>query len=198
MGNDLETVFFARTDPSLSVVLEDEMGHVSVKRPYVEIDDTLKPGTYKFILKNPVQGNTLIEITIRVAAGSSLNREGYLIDETECFEQKAGRRAPLAITSLGTEGDSETQKKKKTSKSKEGGDKNLGHITLENWSMDTRVHVIPSYFLPAFEADKSLRCVSLSDPSSVTFSVVKSQFVTGRELGDEYRYAQCLLLQKPF
>ncbi|HLF95323.1 MAG TPA: hypothetical protein VJB14_17785, partial [Planctomycetota bacterium] len=61
-------------------------------------------------------------------------------------------------------------------------------IGVANASPSTRVHVIGTRYLPGHSAFYELGREGLAEPWAVLLSAARSAYVSGRDLGDEYRY----------
>ena len=61
-------------------------------------------------------------------------------------------------------------------------------IQLKNATDQTRLHVIATRFLPAFKLFETLGAYSYLDLSAQSLTRPISQYLSGRKIGDEYRY----------
>jgi hypothetical protein len=61
-------------------------------------------------------------------------------------------------------------------------------ITVENAKPTTRIHVIGTRYLPGHSAFHELGREGLPSPWATFISTARSAYVSGRDLGDEYRY----------
>jgi len=61
-------------------------------------------------------------------------------------------------------------------------------ITVHNSTERTRVHVLASHFLPSHNVVNSLAQFPLSPLASKQFTTNECRYLSGRKLGDEYRY----------
>ncbi|MBM79816.1 MAG: hypothetical protein CMJ78_04395 [Planctomycetaceae bacterium] len=104
-------------------------------------------------------------IRIRVINGEF--RDGYVLGETRHLEVRDANA--LHIRSVET------------------NDKSL-EIKLWNASDFSRVHVIATRFVPAFNPFANLAKVTDPEPYLLTKPVATTRYVAGRNIGDEYRY----------
>jgi hypothetical protein len=104
-------------------------------------------------------------IRIRVIDGEY--RDGYVLGQTRHLEVRNANA--LHIQSL------------------KANDKTL-EIKLWNASPYSRVHVIATRFLPAFNAFENLAKVTDPEPYLLTKPKATTRYVAGRNIGDEYRY----------
>ncbi len=139
--------------------VRDHLESVSLDGDYAEIKG-LSPGDYRFYLKEAKHG-----ITIRVSSG--VNAEGYLLAEGRSLEKS--NEAALHLKPLKTEGDDLV-------------------IQLANANAFTRVHVLASRYVPAFEAFDALGYGPRFEPMVGVPARSKNHYVSGRAIGDEYRY----------
>ena len=120
----------------------------------------LPAGDYELFLKG--SGAT---VDLRIADGASANE--WVVSPTRMLQTSDPR--PIQISRI------------------KAGKEDL-KISIENAEPTTRVHVIGSRFLPAHSAFRELGREGLVEPWAVTFSTARSAYVSGRDLGDEYRY----------
>ena len=120
----------------------------------------LAPGEYELLLK---QTNTVV----RLRVGEGELRDGYLLGRGQHLEIRDD--SPMQIASVNT------------------GEKSLD-IKLINASKFTRVHVLATRYMPAFSAYASLARVSDPEPYLLTTPTAESRYLSGRKIGDEFRY----------
>ncbi len=121
----------------------------------------LPAGDFDLLLKE-----TRTHITIRITNGK---KDGnYLLSKDRVLEIRDPK--PLQITSLtlSPKGDMA--------------------IKLKNATDQTRLHVIATRFLPAFKLFETLGAYSFLDLSTHSITRPISQYLSGRKIGDEYRY----------
>ena len=119
----------------------------------------LPPGDYSLLLKR-----TATQIELRVTEGT--RREGYILGDYRGLELRNTR--PLQLLPV------------------EVTDKTV-KLTLQNATPVARVHVFATRFQPAYSAYASL-ARGVPQPSHFTTPRVESQYIGGRDIGDEYRY----------
>jgi len=139
--------------------LADRFAALTIKNGYIVIQD-LPAGDYRLLFKD-----TPTEITLRIAPGET--RDGWVLAENRFLEIKDS--APLQIISANTDKDNLT-------------------IQLAGIGKYTRVHVLATRFLPEYSAFGSLSAVGWPEPSLVTVPKLETVYITGRDIGDEYRY----------
>jgi hypothetical protein len=139
--------------------VQDHFQAISVKDGFVEIKD-LPPGEYDLFLK---ESGTAIALA--VAEGEA--RGGYLLGENRLLEVR--NPAPLQIAAI-TANDNEVL------------------ISLAHASPFTRVHVAATRFLPAFSMFDALAVPPLPEPEQTLLTKPDSAYLSGRDIGDEYRY----------
>ncbi len=61
-------------------------------------------------------------------------------------------------------------------------------VTLKNFDTKTRLHAAATRFEPAFSMLGRIGKVEFEEPAEVSVSVAESQYLAGRDIGDEYRY----------
>lgn len=120
----------------------------------------LTPGDYELWLRGPGR-----RITLRITEGSAA--EGYLLSRHRHLE--ITNPAPLQIASILPEGD-------------------LVRIQLRNADPFTRVHIAATRFLPEFGLFTDLADPNRSNPILVQRGIPETQYVSGRDIGEEYRY----------
>jgi len=132
----------------------------------LSIEDTflnivgLQPGDYNLLLKEPNVG-----ITIRVTDG--VEQEGYVLADYRRLE--TGNNQPLQIADV-----------KASAQQVE--------IRLANFNKFSCAHVIATKFMPRYPVYDALSAVWWPEPGSKSVPRFESAFVSGRDIGDEYRY----------
>jgi len=139
--------------------VRDCLDTVSLDGDYAEIKG-LSPGNYLFYLKKAKHG-----LTIRVSSG--VDTEGFLLAKGRTLEKS--NETSLQLEPLKTVGE------------------NLV-IQLANTNALTRVHVLASHYVPAFESFDALGLGSGFDPILGVPAKSKNHYLSGRAIGDEYRY----------
>jgi hypothetical protein len=120
----------------------------------------LPAGEYSLWLKEAGR-----QITIRVADGDVAH--GHVLAKTQLLQRRNTR--PLQIASVSADKDTVT-------------------VRLRNADDFSRVHVVATRFVPAYESYASLARWSSPSPASVWMSPSESLYLSGRDIGDEYRY----------
>ena len=120
----------------------------------------LGPGDYDLLLKE-----TGTHIALRVTDG--LARNGYVLSENRLLETRNTR--PLQIAAVDVQA-------------------NDIKVRLKNSSTFARVHVLATRFMPAYSASSNLGRVTFLEPDAVPLKKPESIYLSGRDIGDEYRY----------
>jgi hypothetical protein len=120
----------------------------------------LTPGDYELVLK--ASGDV---VNVRVGPGEV--QEGWVVSRRRLLE--LSRRRPLQVASVDAQGDALT-------------------IRVVGATSRTRVHVLGARFLPAYPAFSDLDVPLGAEPRAATLEPQVTAYVSGRDLGDEYRY----------
>jgi hypothetical protein len=139
--------------------VKDYLDSISVKDGFATIRD-LPAGDYALFLKEA--GET---VRIRVTAGQESN--GFFLSSSRNLERRNGKA--LQIREVRTDGDDLL-------------------VRLDNANSHTRIHVITSRFVPAFSAFDTLGNGVTIEPLRGKPARYKNLYVSGRSIGDEYRY----------
>lgn len=142
---------------------------VSVKSGYLIISN-LDPGDY-----NLRYGQDRRVVNIRVTQGAPAS--GWLLGEARLLQSRPS--VPLQIIDV-------AQQKENIS------------ISIGNATKDTRVHVLASRFLPGIDAFTALGDAPGLEPLIGQPSRLRSLYVSGRTLGEEYRYVLERRMAKKF
>ena len=137
----------------------DKFDALGLADGFIEIK-ALPAGDYSLLIKNLNE-----YITIRIADGDV--RDGYVLGENRTLE--IANPEPLQIATVDTNAD--------TIK-----------LQLKNVTKYTRVHVVADRFAPAYSIFSQLERTGLPEPESVVWTKMVSHYLTGRNIGDEYRY----------
>ncbi len=137
----------------------DRFENLSIKDGLIQIEK-LPPGDYSLLLKKLNH-----QIRIRVTEGTHL--DGYALGDYRKLEVRNAR--PLQIASIDL---TETKVR----------------VQLENVTPQTRLHILATRFEPAYPAFNILGAIAPPEPYSTTVPRTQSQYVAGRNIGDEYRY----------
>jgi len=138
---------------------QDRFGSLSIKNGFIRITD-LPAGDYSLLLK---ESGT--QISVRVTAGKEL--AGNVVAKNRFLEQK--NPTPLQIVEV-------------------SADKKNVRIQLANATKFARVHVVATRYMPSFSLYKDLGAIGFAEPGSMAWPVAPSVYVSGRNIGDEYRY----------
>ncbi|QVL30599.1 hypothetical protein KIH39_17285 [Telmatocola sphagniphila] len=152
-----------------STVFADRFGNLSIKDAILEIKD-LPAGDFELWLKKSDE-----RIQIRVTEGNLA--DGYVLGDLR--ELQLPGLKPVQISSLTLEGD------------------NLV-IQLRDISPFTRVHVFGTRYQPAFSAFEELAKVRDAELKGYYPTRAESIYLSGRNIGDEYRYVLDRRLQKHY
>ncbi|MCA9079854.1 MAG: DUF4200 domain-containing protein [Planctomycetaceae bacterium] len=120
----------------------------------------LPAGDYRLFLKPQERS-----IDLRITAGEQLG--AFAIGNLRQLETAALQ--PIQIASV------------------DANDKELT-IQLQNISKLTRLHVFATRLVPEFDAFRDLSRVRATEPYRFTYHPAESAYLTGRNIGDEYRY----------
>lgn len=137
----------------------DRFAALGVKNGLVTIDK-LPAGDYDLWLKGVNH-----HVRVRVVAGDKIGN--YVVGPIRQLETRP--IAPLAIASITAEAD-------------------RVQVALSNSSPVSRVHVFATRYVPAYQAYGQLAKVRDAEPYLFTSGHASSVYVTGRNIGDEYRY----------
>ena len=141
------------------VYVADRFGHLAVQNGLLVLDK-LPAGDYELLLKS-----TGARIRLRLTAGDRLGR--FVVGSGRQLETPA--LAPVQIESI-TSADGKLT------------------IKLQNPSKFVRVHVFATRYLPEYSAYDHLSRVRAAEPYLFSQSPAESVYLTGRNIGDEYRY----------
>lgn len=133
--------------------------HVRVKGAFLVLDN-LEPGDYSLRY-----GRQQRMVNIRVTRGKEV--AGWVLGDARHLQVRPS--APLQIGGVSV------------------GKQSL-MVLLENSTPDTRVHVLASRFLPPYDVFADLKAAPGLEPLVGTPGSLRSLFVSGRTLGEEYRY----------
>ena len=163
-GADVAVPMANRNELSLlevrdDVYVVDRFEHLSVKDGFVLLSK-LPAGDFDLLLKS---SDTRIQI--RVTDGPKMN--GFVLGGYRQLESP--RLAPLQIESI---------------KPAAGG----VTVKLRNATKFTRVHVFATRFVPEYDVFSKLSRVRGSEPYLFRQTPAESVYLTGRNIGDEYRY----------
>ena len=137
----------------------DAFEHLALANGFLELRN-LAAGDYYLDLHRTGQ-----RIVVRITDGN--RDDGYLIGQDRVLE--AHRTDPLQVQSVGIDGEQL-------------------RIKLSNATPGTRVHVVATRYLPAFDPFRGLVGPRLAPLSATHYERPTSSYHSGRKLGDEYRY----------
>ncbi|QTA85345.1 hypothetical protein [Desulfonema magnum] len=137
----------------------DYTGNVQICDGFLEIRG-IPAGNYDLFIKESNR-----KINLRLTEGKT--EEGFVISKNRVLEIK--NENLLQISSVKT-------------------DKASVRIQLSNASSFARVHVLATCFMPSFDMFSNLVYTGLPEPYQIRPGRAESQYVAGRNIGDEYRY----------
>ncbi|NNE92309.1 MAG: hypothetical protein HKN23_11730 [Verrucomicrobiales bacterium] len=158
-GN-LERSDFAIFETRGGTLVRDDFAKAEFKDGLIQIEG-LTPGDYEVVLRNPNR-----TVTVRVTE-SDQSAAGYALSEYRHLEVK--NASPLQISSVELKGENVV-------------------IQTENASPTTRVHILVTRFLPEYRAYDRLNVYRLPEPFAINRGSAESLYVSGRDIGEEYRY----------
>lgn len=144
---------------ALNVYVKDWFDSLKVADGFVELN-ALPAGDYDLFLKE-----TDDRIAVRVTAGEA--RDGYVLAENRQLE--VVNPDPLQIVSVDVGADALK-------------------VQLKNAGPNTRLHVTATLFEPAYSILGEMGKIAFSEPDAIGLSKTDSIYLTGRNIGDEYRY----------
>jgi len=139
--------------------VKDRRDALSVEAGFIQVKG-LAPGDYDLLLKE-----TNTRITLRVTAGQE--RDGYVLSENRLLETRNKRPLQIAAVEL---------------------NRDDVEIRLANSSKFARVHIMATRFMPEYPAYDYLGAVHFAEPESISVAKPESVYLSGRNIGDEYRY----------
>ncbi len=159
-AGQLDRSDFALFETRSGTLVRDDFAKAEFSDGLISIDG-LPPGNYEAVLRNPEH-----VITIRVTE-SEKSAVGYALSEHRHLEVK--NTSPLQVASVSEKG---------------------GNIVIEtkNASASTRVHITATRFLPEYTAYGTLNVSALAEPISISRGTSETRYVSGRDIGEEYRY----------
>lgn len=137
----------------------DRFSHLSIQGGLLVLDK-LPAGDYDLVLKTAAA-----RIRIRLTAGDRLGR--FVVGSRRQLETPP--LPPLQIESIAS------------------ADGKL-KVKLQNASKVARVHIFATRYIPEYSAYHDLSRVRAAEPSLFSQSPAESVYLTGRNIGDEYRY----------
>ena len=141
------------------VFAHDRFDHLFLKNGYLELRD-LPPGDYSLAL--PEVGR---QMRVQVTAGPE--QAGWGLGQSRLLE--LGGSGPLQIVALGIEGEALA-------------------VRLAAAGPSTRVHLFSTRYLPSFDVFESMRLDTLPGLGARPAAYAMSDYHSGLEIGDEYRY----------
>lgn len=137
----------------------DKFDSLAVEKGLLELRG-LTPGDYDLFLKRSGE-----KIRIRIADGAT--HDGYVLNSVRQLQLPALKAVQIESVTA---------------------DKDNVTVQLQNASKYARVHVFATRYLPAFSVYGNLSKVRDSEPEGVFPLHAESVYLTGRNIGDEYRY----------
>ncbi len=138
---------------------KDHFDALSVKDGFLVIGK-LPAGDYELRLKES-------EVTIGLRVSAGIPAAGWWVSPKRMLQASPER--PVQVSSIKAV-------------------KDELRIRVENASPSTRVHVFGTRYRPAHSAFHELGREGLAEPWAVSLSTARSAFVSGRDIGEEYRY----------
>ena len=166
-GDAVQVPFLGKLDPSEVALFEvvagtyvaDHFGKLALENGFL-VAKGLAAGDYRLQLKKSHQG-----MTIRVAAGQ--RSIGHVFNPARTLELTG--RAPAHLVGL-------------------QADKKAIQVKVANGDELTRVHVVATRFLPDFDLYRNLGRPGLPGLQSGQPPRLPNLFLSGRKIGDEFRY----------
>lgn len=149
--------------------VRDHFAALSRKDGYLEVAG-LPAGDYDLLLKR--EG---VSIAVRAVPGK--DEAGWIVGERRHLER--GNDGPLHVSSVKIE-------------------KDRLEVRLGNATGDSRVHVLGTRYLPAHSAFEEFGRAGTPPLRTARLEQDPSRYVSGRDIGDEYRYILERRLAKPF
>jgi hypothetical protein len=153
-----------------NALTRDQLQHVIVKNGLISITE-LPAGDYELWLKSINQ-----RVHIRITEGQQAGR--YAVGKWRQLETKG--LAPLQIESASLHAQPAKEK------DKPAGEKLV--IQLRNSTKFARVHIFATHYQPEYDPYLHLARVREAEPYSFRQTPAESIYLTGRNIGDEYRY----------
>ncbi|MEX2578347.1 MAG: hypothetical protein WD342_04750 [Verrucomicrobiales bacterium] len=159
-GGALDRGDFAIFETRSDVLVSDAFEKAELDGDAVKLEG-LEPGNYLVVLRSV--GKT---IDLRVTE-SEKQAFGYALSEHRHLELR--NEEPLHIASLAKQGEGI-------------------RIALANAGELTRVHLVATRYLPEYDPFRSLDRDDLASPFQIRRGGNESRYVSGRDIGEEYRY----------
>ncbi|MCP4107944.1 MAG: hypothetical protein GY749_20765 [Desulfobacteraceae bacterium] len=139
--------------------LADHSNLIRLRDGFLEING-LSAGDYDLFLKDVGK-----KINIRITQGKS--EQSFVISENRVLEMK--NELPLQISSI-------------------DADNTSLKVKMSNTSEFTRLHVFASRFTPLSDIFSNMDHSGFPEPYEIRLARAESQYIAGRNIGDEYRY----------
>jgi hypothetical protein len=139
--------------------VRDVISHARIKDGFIVIED-LDPGDYDLFIK-PESRRVLLRITAGKRVGAQL------LSRDRVLEQRVG--APLQMSEIVTAG-------------------NQIKLRVQNATPETRIHIVATRFVPEMASYYEIGVPLVALPAMHTLRRPQSQYLSGRNIGDEYRY----------
>lgn len=133
--------------------------HTAIRNGFIEIEG-LRPGDYQLLMDDFTR---LIEIKIT----DGQYQDGYIMSDHRILESVYPRPLSIANVDIG---------------------KTDIRIRLENYTDFSRVHVWATRFMPAYNIFSHLDTVLFPTPYEIYQDRPESQYISARDIGEEYRY----------
>ncbi len=158
-SNDPKRTELSLLETRTGTFVNDHYSAIAINDGMLEIKN-LPRGDYDLLIKP-----SSTRINIRVTQGET--REGYVLAQNR--QLQAVNTKPLQITSVSS-------------------DKENISIKLRNATKFSRVHIIATKYIPDHDAFAHLARPGIPNPAFIRTPRIISNYVTGRDIGDEYRY----------
>jgi hypothetical protein len=142
-----------------NLIRSDRFDALVVRNGLLELRG-LPAGDYELLLKQTGE-----QVRVRIVGGDTV--AGYVLGKLRHLE--LARLKPVQVTSISTDADALT-------------------VKLTDASPFTRVHIFATRYRPAFSAYSDLGKIGAAELGGVYPSHAESAYLTGRNIGDEYRY----------
>ncbi len=142
-----------------STFVADRFNAISIKDGMLQLKG-LPSGDYDLLIKS-----TNTHILLRLTGGEV--RDDYVLSKSRQLELRG--QQPLQIDKIDS-------------------DKETVTVSLRNATEFSRVHIIATRYVPEYPIYNYLGRIRDPEPFLITLPVLESLYVTGRNIGDEYRY----------
>ncbi|MFH0939839.1 MAG: hypothetical protein V1899_11270, partial [Planctomycetota bacterium] len=148
-----------RSSRNENLYVKDWFGSLALTDGFLELK-ALPAGDYDLVLKE-----TNDHIAVRLTDGEL--RDGFVLAENRLLE--VINPDPLQIVAAEVAAD-------------------VIKVRLKNATPNARLHVVATRFMPAYSIFKQLGKIGVPQPEMIGLTKTVSNYLTGRNIGDEYRY----------